>query len=60
MKAGERETTMKDQLAAKTGKREKAERDVAQLQEGYKKLSEELEALKADSALKDQALESLG
>lgn len=57
MKAGETETTMRDQLAAEIGKRQKAEEDVARLQEAHKKLSEELEAMKADSAQKDQARE---
>ena len=47
---------MKDQLAAEVGKPEEAEKNIARLQGELKKHSEELEAVKADSSLRKQAM----
>ena len=45
------ETILKDQLVAEDGKREEAERSIAQLKEELKKHTEELKATKADSSV---------
>ena len=56
-KAGEKENTLKDQLATEAAKRGEVERNIARLQEQLKKHAEELEAVKANSFVHKKAME---